>query len=156
MKRHTKSNECWHPIRGPRHRSFVYFLMTVSMILAAFTFAVEGSAATGTMKGAGEIVHNLNLVDSNPGTIRALRALEQSILSSQLSKCCGQTKDHKQMPGSCQTSCPTPGSTLSANLLWWLPAHALLTMKFAPLVVGTPDSLLHQRLNRPPITGHSA
>lgn len=156
MKRHTKSNECKQPAPGPRHRGFVYFLMTVATIWATLVFAAEGYATTGTMKNIGEAVHNLNLADSNPGTKLEFQALEQPIISSQLSKCCGHTKDHKQMADSCQTSCPPPGDTLSANRAWLLPTHALLAMRFAPLVVGTPDSLLHQRLNRPPITGHSA
>ena len=156
MKRHTKSNEYKQPTPRLRYRGFVYFLMTVATIWATLVFAAEGNAATGNMKNVGEIVHNFNFAGSNLGANLEFRALGQPNFSSQLSKCCGQTKDHKQMPGSCQTSCPASGSTLSADRVWLLPTHAFLTMTFAPLVIGAPNSTLHQRLNRPPIIGRLA
>lgn len=156
MKKHTQSNKSERPSPRPQYRNFVYFLMAVATIWTTLVFATEGHAAIGTVKNVGEIVHNLHLEDSNPGTILESQVLEQPVPSSQLSKCCGQTEGHKQMHDSCQTSCPAPGGTLPANRVWLLPAHAMLTTKFTPLVVGTAESLLHQRPNRPPIGGYWA
>jgi len=152
MKKHTKSNKSERPSPGPQYRNFVYFLMAVATIWTTLVFATEGYAAIGKVKNVGEIAHNLHLEDSNSGTTPEFQALEQPVLLSQLSGCCEQTEGHKQMNGSCQTSCPASGGTLLANRVWSLPAHALRTTKFALFLVATPNSLLHQRLNRPPIT----
>lgn len=156
MKRPTKSNESKQPSSRPRFRSFVYFLMTVATIWTTLVFSTGGYAAIGTMKNVGEIVFNHNLAHSNLETIPEFHMLEQPVFSSPTSNCCEQTEGHTQMRDSCQTSCPASGGTLPANRVWLLPAHALLTTKFAPLEIGTPESLLHQRLNRPPIAGRLA
>jgi hypothetical protein len=153
MKKHTNSNKSERTSPGPQYRNFVYFLMAVAALWTTLVFATEGYAAIGTVKQVGEIADNLHLEDSNPGTILEFQALEQPALSSQLSNCCEQTEGHKQMNGSCQSSCPAAGGALPVNRAWLLPAHVLRTTKFVPFLVAAPDSLLHQRLNRPPIAG---
>lgn len=156
MKKHAKSSKSERPSPRLQYRNLVYFLMAVAMIWTTLVFATGGYAAVGTVKNVGEIVHNRHLHDSNPGTTLETQVLKQPVHSSKLSMCCGQAEGHKQMHDSCPTSCPAPGGTLLANWVWWLPAHALLTTKFTPLLVATPDSLLNRRLNRPPIAGRWA
>ena len=151
MKRHEKINECEQPAPRPRRCNFVYFLMAVATIWAALVFAPQGFAATGTMKSAGENVQILYPADTGAGTALDSRKLEPPVFSSRLSGCCGQTRDHKEMPGSCQMSCPAPGCDLSAIQAWLSPALAFHSVRFSPIATGAPNSLLHQRLNRPPI-----
>ena len=135
-----------------RSRGFVFSLMAIVTVWTALFIATGGHAATGTMKNAGEIAHSLNLEDSARGSNLEFRALEQSDVSSYLSGCCGHAKDHGQIPGSCHMSCPAAWGALSANRVLLSPVPTLLTMQFVPPVDGSADSLLHQRLNRPPIT----
>lgn len=151
MERREEINECEQPAPRPRRRDFVYFLMVVATIWAALVFAPQGFAATGTMKSAGENVQILYPADTGAGTALDSRKLEPPVFSSRLSGCCEQTRDHKEMPGSCQMSCPAPGCDLSAIQAWLSPAHAFHSVRFAPIATGAPNSLMHKRLNRPPI-----
>ena len=153
MTRYTNNNERQQRAPKPWRRSFVFFLAAIITMWAALFTATGGYAATGTMKNVGEIAHNLNLENSVRGSNVEFWAVAQSDFSSQLSGCCGHTKDHKQMPGSCHMSCPAAWGTLSANRVLLSPARTLLVMQFVPPVDGSADSLLHQRLNRPPIAG---
>lgn len=131
--------------------SFVNFALAFALVWVVLLLAPQDFAATGAMKNSNIVVCTLDAVDI--GAVKGCKSSEvksQAFLSS-LSRCCEESDDHKQTPESCQTPCPTSGSTLCAIWVWDLPAHALLAIEFAPRVIGAPNSLLHQRLNRPPI-----
>jgi hypothetical protein len=135
---------------------FVNFTLSLALVWGVLLLAPQGFAATGAVKNSSVVVCTLDAVDIGADSGGKSSEVKPQAFLSSLSRCCEQSTDHKQMPESCQTPCPASGCTLSAIWVWQLPAHALLTMKFAPRVIGAPNSLLHQRLNRPPITGRSA
>lgn len=153
MKRQEKISDWMQPVPRPQLRNFVFFLMAVATMWAALTFVSAGFAATGAIKNAGAIVHTLypDPTVIGAGTNLDTVKLELLDLSSQLGLCCELNREHKEKPGSCQMSCPAPTFSLLAIQAWQSPAHDLLSVRFAPFATGAPNSLLHQRLNRPPI-----
>ena len=151
MKRNEKFSECAQPVLRPRHGNYVGFLIAFATMWAALVFAPEGFAATGAMKNAGAIVHIVHPADIGSNVVLDSRKLELPVVASQLPGCCDQSRDHKEMPGSCQMSCPAAGCGLSAIQARLSPAHFFLSVKFGPIANGAPNSVLHQRLNRPPI-----
>ena len=114
------------------------------------------AAAPGPVMNTKVVVCTSEAIDIGADKGCISREIKSQVFLTSLSRCCEQNKDHKQMAEPCQTSCPASGYTLSAIWDCQLPVHALLAMKFAPRVIGAPNSLLHQRLNRPPIIDRMA
>ena len=156
MKRNNKVTGSNRQLLLSGFHGFVNFALAIAAVCAVLLLAPHGFTATGAAKNSNVVVCTLHVVDigadnsCNSGQVRS-----QALLSN-LSGCCEQGRDHNQLPESCQTSCPASGCTLSTVLVGQLPAHALLTRKFLPRVIGASNSLLHPRLNRPPIIARLA
>ena len=142
------------PLSG--FRGFVNFALAAALMWAVLFLAPQGFAATGAVKNFNVVVCTLDAVDFGADNGCKSSEVTSQVFLSGMSRCCEQTMDHKQVPESCQTPCPASGYALSANQVGQLPVHTFLTMKLVPRVIGTPSSLLHQRLNRPPIVDHLA
>lgn len=153
MKRSNKVSGTNRQLSLSGFRGFVNFALAIAAVWVVLLLAPQGFATTGSVNSSNAVVCTLNAVDvgANSGCIS--NEVKSQVFMSGLTRCCEQIRDHQQMPESCQTPCPASGYTLSAIWDWQLPAHILPAMKFAPRVIGAPNSLLHQRLNRPPITG---
>ena len=151
MKRNSKVTGSNRQLLLSGFHGFVNFALAIAAVWAVLLLAPLGFTATGAAKNSNVVVCTLYVVDTGADNSCSSSQVRSQGLLSNLSGCCEQSRDHNQMPESCQTSCPASGCTLSAIGVWQLPAHALLTMKFVPRVIGASNSLLHPRLNRPPI-----
>lgn len=137
-------------------RGFVNFALAIALVLVVLLPAPQGFAATGSVKNSIVVVCTFDAGDVGMDSSCKSNEVKSRIFLSGVSRCCEQSRNHTQMAESCQTACPASGCALSANQAWQLPVHALLAMKLMPRVIGAPNFLLHQRLNRPPITDHLA
>jgi hypothetical protein len=157
MKRNSKVSGSNRQLSLPGLRGFVNFALAIAAVWAVLLLAPQGfAAATGAVMNTKVVVCTLEAIDIGADQGCISREIKSQVFLTSLSRCCEQNKDHKQMAEPCQTSCPASGYTLSAIWDCQLPVHALLAMKFAPRVIGAPNSLLHQRLNRPPIIDRMA
>lgn len=156
MKRHEKINDRMQPVPGPRLRDFVYFLMIVATIWAALVFAPGAFAASGAMTNADTSIQIRHSAVIGGDTGRDYLSLEAQVLPSKHPGCCERGSDSRGISGSCQTSCPAHGCGLSGIQAAQSPTPTLASTRFRPLAAIVPNSLLHQRLNRPPINDRSA
>lgn len=142
------------PLSG--FRGFVNFALAIAALWLVLLLAPQGFAAANAVEISNGGVCGLYVVEIGADSGCKLNEVESQVSLSGLSRCCDQSRNHTQMAESCQTPCPASGCALSANQVWQLPVHNLLALKLVPRVIGAPNSLLHQRLNRPPITDRLA
>jgi len=156
MKRNNKVSRLNRQLPLSGFRGFVNFALAIAAVWVVLLLAPQGFAAADAVKNSNTVVCTLDAVDIGADSGCKFNEVESQVFLSGLSRCCEQSRNHTQMAESCQTPCPASGCALSANQVWQLPVHDLLALKLVPRVIGAPNSLLHQRLNRPPITDRLA
>ena len=157
MKRNSRVSGADRQLSLSGLRGFVNFGLAIAAVWAILLLAPQGfAAATSTVMNTKAVICTLEATDIGGNSGCKSSAIKSQVFLSGLSGCCERSKDHKQIHESCQTQCQAAGYTLSATSVCQLPAHALIAMKFVPRVIGDPNSLLDQRLNRPPIIDHLA
>ena len=152
MKRNSKVSGSNRQLFLPGLRGVVNFALAIAAVWAVLLLAPQGfAAAAGAVKDTKVVVCTLESTDIGADKRCNSREVKSQVFLSGLSLCCEQSRNQTHMAESCQTSCPASGCALSAHQVWQLPVHNLLALKLVPRVIGSPNSLLHQRLNRPPI-----
>lgn len=134
----------------------VKFALAAALVWVVLLLAPQGFAAIGAVKNSNVAVCMHDAVDIGADNGCNSSEVESQVFLSGLSRCCEHSRNHTQMAESCQSPCPASGCALPSNQVWQLPVHDLLALKLVPRVIGAPNSLLHQRLNRPPITDRLA
>jgi hypothetical protein len=135
----------------------VNFALAIAAVWAVLLLAPQGfAAATGAVNNTKVIICTGEATDTGADKRCNSGEVKSQVFLSGPSRCCEQSRNHTQTPESCQTPCPASGCALSANQVWQLPIDDLLALKLVPRVIGARNSLLHQRLNRPPITDRLA
>ena len=156
MKKNNKVSGSNRQLPLSGFRGFVNFALAIAAVWVVLVLAPQGFAATDAVKISNGGVCRAYAVDIGADNGCKFNEVKSQVFLSGPSRCCEQSKNHTQMAESCQTPCPASGCALSANQVWQFPAHDLLALKLVPRVIGAPNSLLHQRLNRPPIADRLA